>query len=304
MRRAIALLGAAWAGWNADNAPRLGAALAYYTLFSVAPLLVIAIAIAAVVFGEEAAQGRILAELRGLVGEQGGAAVQQMIESSRRQQTGVLATLAALLTLVLGATGVFVELRGALNLVWNVEPPQGASGFLALVRDRLVSLAMVMAVGFLLLVSLVVSALLAAAEGWMAAWLPGWDRVIWAASTLASFAVVTLLFALIFKLLPDTTVGWRDVWAGAAITAVLFTVGKLLIGLYLGKSAVASTYGAAGSVVVLVVWVYYAAQIFYFGAELTHAYARRHGSRAGQPEPVPSPARVPAAAHRPAAERG
>jgi membrane protein len=282
VRRALGLLREAWTGWNRDNAPRLGAALSYYTLFSVAPLLVIAIAVAALVFGEEAAQGRILFELRGLIGDQGAAAVQEMIESSRRQEAGLVATAIALFTLVVGATGVFVELKGALNAVWDVEPRPESGGFLSLVRDRLVSLAMVMAVGFLLLVSLVVSAALAAAEGWMKGRMPGWDQVIWAVSTVASFAVVTALFALIFKLLPDTPIAWRDVWVGAALTALLFTAGKFLIGLYLGKSSVASTYGAAGSVIVLIVWVYYAAQIFYFGAELTQAYARRHGSRLGE----------------------
>jgi membrane protein len=283
VRRVLGLLREAWTGWNRDNAPRLGAALSYYTLFSVAPLLVIAIALAALVFGEDAAQGRILLELRGLIGDQGASAVQAMIESSRRPEAGLVATAIAIFTLVVGATGVFVELRSALNAVWNVEPPPESGGFLALVRDRLISLAMVMAVGFLLLVSLVVSAALAAAEGWMRNRMPGWDLVIWVVSTVASFAVVTALFALIFKFLPDTPIAWRDVGVGAALTALLFTAGKLLIGLYLGKSSVASTYGAAGSVIVLIVWVYYAAQIFYFGAELTHAYAHRHGSRLGDP---------------------
>jgi len=280
----LALLKEAWAGWNRDNAPRLGAALSYYTLFSVAPLLVIAIAVAALAFGEEAAQGRILDELRGLVGVEGATAVQDLIEGSRQQEAGLVATAIALFTLVIGATGVFAELKSALNEVWDVAPPPQTSGLLSLVRDRLISLAMVMAVGFLLLVSLVVSAALAAAEGWMQDWMPGWDEVIWTVSTLASFAVVTALFALIFKLLPDARIAWRDVWVGAVLTAVLFTAGKFLIGLYLGKSSVASAYGAAGSVVVLIVWVYYAAQIFYFGAELTRAYAHRHGSRAQEPQ--------------------
>jgi membrane protein len=280
VRRAFGLLAEAWAGWNRDNAPRLGAALSYYTLFSLAPLLVIAIGVAALAFGEEAARGQIFGQLRALVGEQGAGAVQEILASSRQQGgSGVVAGAVALFTLLLGATGAFVELKGALNVIWGAPPAPSAGGILGLVRERLLSLAMVLAVGFLLLVSLVLSAALAAAQEWISGRLPGWETLLWVLDTVVPFLVITALFALLLKYLPDTRVAWRDVWVGAALTAALFTLGKTLIGLYLGRSGVGSTYGAAGSVVVLIVWVYYAAQIFFFGAELTRAYAQRHGSR-------------------------
>ncbi len=280
----------AFAGWKRDNAPRLGAALSYYTLFSLAPLLVIAIAVAGLAFGEQAAQGRLFSELSGLVGAQSASALQQMIAHSRQQRTGIVAGAIALVTLVLGATGVFTELKGALNDVWKVKPNPQQGGVLAMVRDRLVSLAMVMAVGFLLLVSLIVNAALTAAQGLLSSWLPEWQTVLWVFDTVSSFVVITALFALIFKFLPETKITWKDVWVGALLTSALFTAGKQLIGLYLGKSSIASAYGAAGSVVILIVWVYYAAQIFYFGAELTQAYAHRHGSRKREPPGRPAPA--------------
>jgi membrane protein len=274
--RAWGLFAQAARDWQRDNAARLGAALSYYTLFSVAPLLIVAIGVAGLAFGREAAQGQIVAELQGLVGEAGARAVQDMVEASRRPQAGILATVIGVATLLLGATGAFAELKSALNVVWDV--PEQGGGLKALLLGRLWSFAMVLAVGFLLMVSLVVSAALAAADG-----LFRWIGVPQAAAQLAnaavSFLIITVLFALIFKFLPDTEVAWGDVWAGAVFTSALFAVGKAGIGLYLGKSGLASTYGAAGSVVILVVWVYYAAQIFFFGAEMTQAYARRHGSR-------------------------
>jgi membrane protein len=276
VNRAGSLLKQAFADWRSDNAARLGAALSYYTLFSVAPLLIIAIAVAGLVFGREAAQGQIVVQLQGLVGEAGARAVEEMIENSRRPGTGALATAVGLVTLLLGATSAFVELKGALNVVWDVKDE--GSALSGLLRGRVWSFAMVLAIAFLLMVSLVISAALAAAAGLLdgAGISPS---VVHSLNAALSFAVITVLFALIFKFLPDTEVAWRDVWAGALFTSALFTVGKLLIGLYLGHSSLASTYGAAGSVVVLVVWVYYAAQIFFFGAELTQAYAHRHGSR-------------------------
>jgi membrane protein len=279
VRRAVALLQDAFAGWNRHNAPRLGAALSYYTLFSMAPLLVIAIAVAGLVFWQQAAEGRIVGELTGLIGAEGATALQGMVRNSRRLGEGLAAGGIALVTLALGATGVFVELKGALNDVWSVELPPSREGVWGFVRGRLVSLAMVMAVGFLLIVSLLASAALAAAQEFASGWLPAWDELLWLLNTAVSLGAITALFALILKYLPDTQIAWRDVWVGAALTALLFTVGKTLIGLYLGRSSVGSVYGAAGSVVAVVVWVYYAAQIFYFGAELTRAYAHRHGSR-------------------------
>ncbi len=291
---ARSLLEEAAQSWQKDNAPRLGAALAYYTLFSIAPLLVVAIAVAALVFGQDAAQGRIVAELGGLLGQAGAKALEETVESSRESTAGVLATLGALFTLVLGATGVFGELKGALNVVWDVEPEERPrrSFILGILRNRLWSFAMVLAVGFLLLVSLVISAFLAAAQGALGRYLSEPSALLEYGNTLASFALITVLFAMIFKFLPDTKVAWSDVWVGAALTSVLFGLGKYLIGLYLGRSSVGSTYGAAGSLVVLIVWVYYAAQIFFFGAELTQAYARRHGSlapSAAGPDPEGAP---------------
>ncbi len=291
MRRLLALLKEAFAAWNQHNAPRLGASVSYYTLFSLAPLLIIAIGLAGLVFGEQAAEGGIRAQLAGLVGDQSAQTIQGVINASRHTKAGVLASAIALITLLLGATGVFVELKSALNDVWGVKPPPGASGVWGFLRTRLVSLAMVMAVGFLLMVSLLASAALAAVQGLLAGWMPGWDKLLWALNTLASFAVITVLFALLLKYLPDTDIAWKDVWLGAALTAVLFNIGKTLIGLYLGKSSVASVYGAAGSLVVVIVWVYYAAQIFFFGAELTLAFAHRRGSRSAEAARPPVAAR-------------
>jgi membrane protein len=276
-RATLALLKEAAADWLDDEAPRLGAALAYYTLFALAPLLIVAIGIAGVVFGQEAAQGRIVAELSGVVGTSGAEAVTALIENSRKPATGILASVLGLATLLLGATGAFVELRSGLNRVWEAETPR--SGFWGLVRDRLAAFALVLAVGFLLMASLVVSAALSAAGGLLARYVSQPVAMVQAANAALSLVVITVLFALIFKLLPDARVAWGDVWIGAAMTSALFTLGKFAIGLYLGQSGLTSTYGAAGSVVVLVVWVYYFAQIFYFGAELTQAYARTHGSR-------------------------
>jgi membrane protein len=289
VREVAGLFRQAFSDWQADDAPRLGAALSYYTLFSLAPLLIVAIGVASLAFGQDAAQGRIVAELQGLVGEPGARAVEELIKNSRRPEAGILATVLGLATLFLGATGAFVELKGALNRVWDVKPEAG--GLWALVRSRLAAFALVLAVGFLLLVSLVVSAAVAATDTVLARFVSEPSALLHAINTALSLIVITALFALIFKFLPDTAVSWGDVWIGAAITSALFTLGKFLIGLYLGHSGVSSAYGAAGSIVVLMVWVYYAAQIFFFGAELTQAYARRHGSvhhrHQGSPRPDP-----------------
>jgi membrane protein len=272
--QAWSLLKRAFADFQADSAARLGASLAYYTLFSLAPLLLAAIAIAGLFFGQSAAEGRLVGELEGVVGEAGAQAVRELLENARSKPAGVAATLVALVTLLVGASGVFLELKGALNTVWDVENPPG--GMLAMLRNRLAAFALVLAVGFLLLVALVVSAALSALGNLVGSYVETPKLVLELANTLVSFAVITLLFAMLFKFLPDTEVAWKDVWVGAAITSVLFAIGKFLIGLYLGRSSVTSAYGAAGSVVVLMLWVYYAGQIFYFGAELTQAYARGH----------------------------
>lgn len=262
--------------WLADKAPRLGAALAYYTIFSIAPLLVIAIAVAGFVLGKEAAQGQITGQIEHLVGKQGGEAVQSMIESASKPGKGVVGTVLGIVMLLFGAAGLFGQLQDALNTIWEVKPKEGR-GIWGIVRDRFLSLSMVLGVAFLLLVSLLVSSVLSAVVGLMGDTEAG---VIGQVVTIAlDLVVITVLFALIFKYLPDAKIAWRDVWFGAAATAALFTLGKFLIGLYLGQAGVGSAYGAAGSLAVLLVWLYYASQIFLFGAELTKAYANRLGSR-------------------------
>ncbi len=277
--------------WNKHDAQRMGAALSYYTLFSLAPLLMIAISVAGLVFGEKAAQGHIFWQIRDLLGDQGAGAVESMLASARQPATGILASIIGLLTLFFGASGVFAELRGALNHIWDVRTPS-SSGLFGLVRDRFIYFAIVLGSGFLLLVSLVLSAVLAAAGRFSSQFLPIPEPLLHIITLVISFSVITLLFALIYKILPDEQIAWQDVWIGSAVTALLFTIGKLLIGLYLGKSTVASAYGAAGSLVIVLVWVYYSAQIFYFGAEFTHVYAHRRGSQAGNGNSVPGGART------------
>lgn len=261
--------------WDKDKCPRLGAAISYYTLFSLAPILIIAIAIAGLIFGQEAAQGQIVAQIQGLVGSEGAQAVQTMLENAYKSSDSVWATAIALATLMIGATGVFIELQDSLNTVWEVMPKPGR-GIKGILQDRLFSFGVVLGVGFLLLVSLILSAGLTALSNYASSLLPGTAFIWQVVNFVVSFAVTTFLFAMIYKLLPDVKLEWKHVWIGGAVTAVLFTIGKFLIGLYLGNSSTASTYGAAGSLVVLLVWVYYSAQIFLFGAEFTQVYARRH----------------------------
>lgn len=264
--------------WSTDKAPRLGAALSYYTVFSLVPLLVLTIAIAGLVFGKDAAQHAMMAQIESLVGPQSAAAIQQMLEIAQKPSSGALASLIAIGTLLLGASGVFAQLQDALNTVWDVEPKAGR-GIRGVIKDRFFSFMAVLGTGFLLLVSLVLSAALAAFGKLFMNWLPGQEAVLHLANFTISFGVITLLFAMMFKLLPDAKIAWRDVWIGAGLTSLLFTIGKLLIGLYLGKSDVGSAYGAAGSLVILLVWVYYSSQILLFGAEFTSVYANRYGSR-------------------------
>lgn len=266
----------AYTQWNADNAPRLGAALAYYTIFSLAPLLVIVIGVAGLVFGKDAARGQVTGQVSHLVGQQGGEAVQTMVANAGEPGHGTLGTIVGVVMLFLGAAGLFGQLQAALNTVWGVRPKPGG-GIWGMLRERFLSLSMVLGVAFLLIVSLVVSSTLAAVGGVLGDWQTGIVGQV--VTTAIDLVVITLLFALIFRYLPDAEVSWKDVWFGAVVTAVLFTVGKLLIGLYLGQAAVGSAYGAAGSLAALLVWIYYAAQIFLFGAELTQAYAKEHGSR-------------------------
>jgi membrane protein len=276
--------------WIDDHAPSMGAALAYYTMFSLAPLLIIVIAVAGLVFGQDAARGEIVAQLRGIMGLEGAVAIEGLLKSAREPATGIFATVGGIAVLLLGATAAFAELQDALDRIWRVPEARREAGAWKLLRARLVSFGLVLGMGFLLLVSLVVSAALAAAGRWWGGPFEGWDVVLEIVNFGVSLAVITVLFAMIYKLMPRASIPWRDVWVGAAVTALLFTVGKLLIGLYLGKSSVASGFGAAGSLVALLAWVYYSAQIFLLGAEFTWVYAHRHGSRANQPEPALPPA--------------
>ena len=269
--------------WNDDYAPSMGAALAYYTLFSIAPLLLIVIAVAGFVFGAEAARGEIFEQLAGLMGPAGAQAVEDLLRSADRPGAGTLALLAGVVTRLMGATAGFGELQNSLDRIWRAPARKEARGWLKLARSRLLSFGMILAIAFLLMVSLALSAVLSAIGEW---------RLL---DTVASFVLITLLFALIYKIIPRVPIAWRDVWVGAAVTAALFAVGKFLIGLYIGRSSVASAFGAAGSLVAMMVWVYYSAQIFLLGAEFTrlHAHARR--MRACDAAPSASSARTSAA---------
>ena len=274
-----ALLRQAGAAWLADNAPRLGAALAFYTLFSVAPVLIVAVSVAGFVFGEKAAQGEIVRQFQGLMGAQGATAIETIIQSTNRPALGVFATTLALLAILVGASGAFNELQDALNTIWKVDS-RARSFWTVTVKQRFFSLGLVVATGFLLMTSLVVTASLSAAEGFVSSLLPMPVILLVSINFVFSFAMITILFGLIFKFIPDAIIRWRDVQMGAAVTSLLFTVGKAVIGFYLGHSALTSAYGAAASLVVFLIWVYYSAQILLFGAELTHVYALKYGSRA------------------------
>ncbi len=263
--------------WYADRGPRLGAALAYYTVFALAPTIVIVIAVAGLVLGEEAAQGEILNQIRDLVGEQGAHAVEATIKSARDSGGTSTAIGLGLVTLVFGLWGVFGELQDALNTIWGVAPKPGR-GALDVIKERFWSFTLVVGTGFLLLVSLAISTWLTMLTTYFWYLLPLPAPLLETVNFTISLGVITVLFALTFKLLPDIEIAWRDVWLGAAVTALLFTVGKFVIGLYLGKSGVASAFGAAGSLVIILVWVYYSAQILYFGAEFTKVWTRRRGS--------------------------
>jgi membrane protein len=262
--------------WSEHRTARLGAALAYYSVFSLGPLIIITISIAGFVFGHAAARGEVSAQIEDLLGATGARAVEAMIAAASRPFEGILATVVGVAVLLFAALGVVVQLKDALNTVWETKAPEG-NGLWAFVRSYLVSFAAIIALGFLLLVSLLVTAVLALTSKHAAPYLP--EAMLHLVSTAVSFGVTTVLFAMMFKWLPDTDVAWRDVWLGAAITAVLFNVGKVLIGLYIGKQGLESVYGAAASIIVLLLWVYYSAQIVLLGAEFTHVFARRHGSR-------------------------
>jgi len=288
--------------WNEDKAPQLAAALAYYTIFSIAPLLIIVIGIAGLVFGQEAVRGQIVGQIQGMVGQQGAELIQTMIQNASRPAAGVLATIIGFVTLLAGAAGVFSQMKSTLNQIWDVPPkqgPGGIKGILAAIKQQFISFTMVLGVGFLLLVSLVLSAGLQAAGKFLGDRF-GISSGIWEiVNFVVSFGVITLLFAAIYKVLPDLKIAWRDVWIGAAVTALLFTIGKWLIGLYLGHSSTASSYGAAGSLVILLLWIYYSAQILFLGAEFTQVYARKHGSMSAEAQPQQAQASAQAQAQKP-----
>lgn len=293
MKRYLAVFKQTWTEFSEDKAQRLAASLAYYTLFSIAPLLLISIAIAGIFFGKSQAQAQIIAQIKNLMGDAGATAIADMLKNAAKPKTGTLAIVIGAVTLLFGAAGVFGQLKEALNTIWNVPEKKGG-GIAALLKARFLSFAMVLGVGFLLLVSLVIDAALSAISGGL------WQPV----QLLVSFLVVTVLFAVIFRFLPDIHPAWRDVWFGAGFTSFLFVLGKFGLGLYLGKSAVGSAYGAAGSLVVLLVWIYWSANILFFGAEFTQVYARAHGSmKAELKQAVPQGA-APVASRAVAAKSG
>jgi membrane protein len=287
--------------WN-DKAPRLGAALAFYTALSLSPLLLLVIGIAGLVFGREAARGEIVHQLRDLIGDQGAQAIETMIAHSGEPSHGIWATVAGLVMLVIGATGVFAQLQDALNTAWGVDQEPSTrsregswlAAVVTTIWDRVLSFSLVCGLAFLLLVSLVANTALTAFQGWLIPQAPAAAILLIASNSVLSFLLTWLLFALIFRVLPNAEIAWSDVWIGAGLTAILFSVGKYLIGLYLGSAAIGSTFGAAGSFVVLLVWIYYSTQILLYGAEFTQLYATRHGSgiRVLGDEPEEATARV------------
>ncbi|MGN6182881.1 MAG: YihY/virulence factor BrkB family protein [Thermoanaerobaculia bacterium] len=311
MGKYITVLKETFKEFGQDKAPRLGAALAYYTIFSIGPLLLIAVAMAGIFLGQEAARGQISDELAKIFGSQMSKSLEQMIEAAAKPKSGTIATIIGFVTLFFGASGVFGQLKDALNTIWNVEA-KPASGVMGFVKQRFLSMAMVLGIGFLLLISLVFDAIISAMGPWLGRFIGG-EPLMQAIQLLLSFAISIVLFAAIFKVLPDLRISWHDVWIGSILTAILFVLGKFGLGIYLGKAAIGSAYGAAGSLVILLVWVYWSAQILFLGAEFTQVYARRFGSLKGDTskqearaqakkpedrpkvaEPVPARAPIPA----------
>ena len=264
--------------WNADNAAHLSAALAYYTFFSLVPLLIIATAIAGLVFGQEAARGELVNQISLYVGYEAANLIQTILRNANATTPNLVATIGGFIFLLYGATGVFSELKNSLNLIWDA-PQRNGSPWRGVVLDRLFALFMVFGCGFLLLLSLIISTALAATTNWLYYWWPSMAIVTQVATFFISFLLTVLVFGLIYQFLPDVTIAWRDVWSGAMATALLFSIGRHLISLYLSYSSIGSTYGAAGSLAVTLLWIYYSAQIFFLGAEFTQVYARTKGTR-------------------------
>lgn len=288
LRNTTGVLSQAFKSWLDDYAPSMGAALAYYTLFSVAPLLLIVISVAGLAFGQEAARGEIMSQLSGLLGAESAAAVESMLQALNQPRRGVIGTVVGVLVLLVGATTVFAELQDAMDRIWRA-PSRAPGGVWAFLRARLLSLGLILGIGFLLIVSLVASAGLAALSRWWAPWFGEMAQLGQLLDFVVSFLFMTMLFAMIYKWMPRVKVAWRDVFFGAGITALLFAVGKTAIGTYIGTTGVASAFGAAAALVVLLVWVYWSAQIFLLGAEITWVYANRHGSLSHAPQPAPAP---------------
>ena len=275
------LVRAAVMAWADDYAPSMGAALSYYSVFSMAPLLLIVISIAGLVFGQEAARGEVFAQLAGLLGVDSAQAVQDMLTTLAKPKNGVTSTVISVVVLLIGASSVFGELQDALDRIWRAPARDRSGGWIGLVRTRLLSFGMILGIAFLLMVSLVLSAAISAFGKWWGGFFDHWELLLQIGNLVLGFMLTTLVFAMIYKLMPRVAVKWHDVWLGAATTAVLFTIGRFLIGLYIGKTGLASGYGAAGSLVVIFVWVYYSAQIFLLGAEFTWVYAKQFGSLQG-----------------------
>lgn len=265
--------------WVDDYAPSMGAALAYYTLFSLAPLLLLVISIAGIVFDQNTARAQLIAQLGGLIGSEGSVAIEGLLKSASHPAKSAIASAVSILMLLVGATSILAELQSGLDRIWHARAAAKPSGIWGMLRTRLLSFGLIVSIGFLLLVSLVVSAGLAAFGKWYGAWFPGWVITMQVINQVVSLAFVSVLFAMMYFILPSVRVAWRDVWRGALVTAVLFTAGKFLIEMYLGKVGVSSGFGAAGSIVVLLVWVFYSAQIVLLGAEFTWLYAHSGGSR-------------------------
>ncbi len=296
------LLKEAAAGWWNDRAMSLGAAIAFFTIFSLAPMLLAAIAVAGLVFGREAAQGALVAELGGVLGSNAARAIETMIASAGHLGSGVIGTGVGIATFLVLVTGAVIELQDDLNLIWKVKP-QGPYGLTAFIRTRLLSLALVLGIGFLLLVSLVVDTALSAVGSYLNAYFSGATAILWVLNSAVSFAVATALFAMIFKILPDVDLTWHDVGTGGLVTALLFTGGKVLIGFYLGRSNIASSYGAAASIMTVQLWVYYSSLILLFGAEFTKAYAESRGSHRAEAKANRAAAKPPRRSSHPATVR-
>jgi membrane protein len=287
----------AGAAWIDDYVPSMGAALSYYTVFSLAPLLLIVVSIAGLVFGEDAARGEIFGELAGLLGADAANAIEEVLKGLNKTAEGVTGALVGVGVLLLGATSVFAELQDALDRIWRAPVRVKTRGLWPLLRARLLSFGLILGIAFLLMVSLVIGAVIAALGKWWGAFFGGWEMLLQIVNLVVGFGLTTLVFAMIYKMMPRVSVQWLDVWIGAVVTALLFTVGKFLIGIYIGKTGVASGYGAAGSLIIVFVWVYFSAQIFLIGAEFTWIYARMFGSmkhlEAVAPELTVKPPEIP-----------